>query len=226
MDVRTLLPRSLVSGSLGVAALLALTPVANAAFVFDFVAEAAGAEKGYATYIKSVGGVTLTATAFEGSGAASYVYLDDLSGGKPGGMGACTVLTAAFQCTPSDDDNVSDAEQLHWVLSGGDVDTLSLTFNDKDHNPFAGTIDIMIGAGPWTTTSVTANVALNLVLGSANTIKFRHMGSALTNAFYVSGATFEDDGNTDVPLPAAAWLLLSGVAGLGVIGRRRKAVTA
>ncbi|PJA60419.1 MAG: hypothetical protein CO163_03875 [Rhodobacterales bacterium CG_4_9_14_3_um_filter_71_31] len=39
----------------------------------------------------------------------------------------------------------------------------------------------------------------------------------------LSHITFFDSASTVVPLPAAAWLLLSGVAGLAMAGRRRNA---
>jgi len=39
--------------------------------------------------------------------------------------------------------------------------------------------------------------------------------------FFINGRQAEPP--PPVPLPAAAWLLLSGLAGLGVVGRRRKA---
>ena len=46
---------------------------------------------------------------------------------------------------------------------------------------------------------------------------FETQVSDLTSAFFGGGSS------TVVPLPAAAWLLLSGVAGLGALARRRRA---
>jgi hypothetical protein len=44
-----------------------------------------------------------------------------------------------------------------------------------------------------------------------------------TNNYHL---TYQIPGGSTVPLPAAAWLLLSGLAGLGVVGRRRSVVVA
>jgi hypothetical protein len=43
-----------------------------------------------------------------------------------------------------------------------------------------------------------------------------------TNNFDFAFRTYYDNTVSTVPLPAAAWLMLSGLAGLGVFGRRKK----
>jgi hypothetical protein len=51
-------------------------------------------------------------------------------------------------------------------------------------------------------------------------------GMTAPNGFARPNITVDDDGAEDdvVPLPAAAWLLLSGVVGLGAMARRRMVI--
>ncbi|MCP4981595.1 MAG: hypothetical protein GY935_14010, partial [Gammaproteobacteria bacterium] len=93
------------------ASALIFSAVGNAA-VFDFLAlsNVAGAEKGGDPLVFMDGGVTLTATGSDGSGA-TYAYLD---GGA--GLGVCNTIDAGLQCDPSNDDNVTVGEVLKVVI--------------------------------------------------------------------------------------------------------------
>lgn len=123
----------------------------------------------------------------------------------------------------------SDADQI----SGTDL--LTLTFNvpvrltgvgtlfDLGHTPF--------GDGFPDNTNITANntFLLNGVptkFGDANSMLLSLIGTIFTfqqqagqPAFYVGGLTYSVN---QVPLPGAVWLFASGIAGIGVLARRRR----
>lgn len=79
-------------------------------------------------------------------------------------------------------------------------------------------------AGAFRLFTITFNAAqvgtsrLSLTVSSLSTAE----GAALT-ADALNGASISVAGAPEVPLPAAAWLLLSGVAGVGSLVRRRRA---
>jgi hypothetical protein len=182
----------------------------------------------------TVGGLTLTATAFELPGnTTSHVYMDDAFNGIIGGMGVCSVLNASNQCTPSSDDNVSiDAgkqEKLVWEFSEN-IRSVTLTLRDSGHYLFngantpggpndtdTGTFQYAYGISEnWVTASTDALGMYTLVLdGSSSLLMFRAVATGLTNQFYIASTQV-----AAVPLPPALLLLLSGLAAVGVIGRR------
>jgi len=205
------------------AAALAATSGANAALL-DFVAEAAGNERGVAdgTTI-NFGGIDVTFSATNG-----FAYFDDVSSG-PGGLGVCTTLATRTlgdgtmvpnQCVPSSDDSISsDPDGDEAVeLSFADAVTLSdHTFNDFAHNDISSRNDLTLlinvnGAG---FTQFTFAQAAALVIAGVNTIEYAIDTSATGIGYYLSSVQA-------VPLPAAAPFLLTGLAGLSFASRRKR----
>lgn len=167
----------------------------------------------------SSGSIGLTASANFGGGSIA-AYLDSYSGGKPGGLGACQNLTGGLQCNPNSDDNVTTNESLK--LEFDQVVTInSTTFRNGNHGTsFTGVFDLTIDG--FTTFGITLAHLYNVPLtGTSFTFSNPNVGggSGVSNdkQFYIE--TMEV---AAVPVPAAVWLLSSGL--LGIIGvARRKA---
>jgi hypothetical protein len=66
---------------------------------------------------------------------------------------------------------------------------------------------------------------IGFFVGNTQVSSFWTKESANNSADVLARVIAREDVETEVPLPAAAWLLLSGLAGLGVVGRRRSRAT-
>ena len=157
-------------------------------------------------------------------------YLDGYSGG-PGGIGAC--LTSLDDCGATD--NVASSAWEEVTLTFYDLSNQLLTVTldhtlhtDGDHKLVFSNDDTAelklsvdgteVADSPFDlnglpTQSIGGGTAVKLALGyTGSSFTF----DVLANELYISGLEVRP-----VPLPAAAWLFASSLAGLGWIGRRR-----
>ena len=107
-----------------------------------------------------------------------------------------------------------------FALGTGSVNPFEVSLED--------TVDLnALQVGAFTLFTITFNAAhagtssLSLGVNSLSSAE----GAALT-ANTLNGASISVAGAPAVPLPAAAWLLLSGIAGVGSLARRRRGMAA
>lgn len=97
------------------------------------------------------------------------------------------------------------------------------TFGTGQSLPVSGSAALDTSLGFYYATKVSATsgaAAPTIAFANANGLASWNLSSAGLLTYAIAGATSE------VPLPAAVWLLLSGIGGLGVVGRRRSAAAA
>ena len=192
----------------GLFALATSLSASQAAFI-DFVAEAAANPGGLPQgYTKSYGFIDVTITA-----NPNNPFLDDLFNNQAGGLGACvTIKKAPAFCDPkvaNNSDNIGAGESVTLDF-GQKVDISNLSFNSVNHKTLNNSPQTLLVNGiEWTfknllTATLTGITTLTLAYGGSNAAEF-----------YVSSLTA-------VPLPAAAPLLLSGIAGLAFAAKRRR----
>lgn len=202
------------------AAGMAFAP-AQAAYV-DFAAEAdMNGERGLASGDSlKIDGVTMLLFGFGPVGAASP-YLD---AGKAG-LGVCQVLDIKDQCAPASDDNVTEDESVLILFTSNDLgaalfrDLNGLVFRDAKHNLIDdmndGLVRIVTDNGDMTalfTTFIAMAAGGDAFFEQTSSIFFEFVDKQ----FYVSAMDV-----SDIPIPGALPLLLSGIAGLGFASRRK-----
>ena len=212
------------------AAGLAIAP-ANAA-VIDFANEAdTNGERG----LDNPGTITIDGVALSiASGifaTGEFVfnpYLDESSGGLPGGLGVCRELEAGpgSECADSGDDSIDGEGGIDEAVSirflDSQMNITGLSFRDGDHNLINdsdGLIVYQITGGANSTGGLVTDTFANLVaLAASGLVDVGAIFFGFVNTdFYVESITV-----SDVPIPGAIPLLISGLAGLGFASKKKR----
>jgi len=198
------------------------------ATVIDFGAFAIGNERA-ANATETVNGVNL------GFSSNFIAYFDDLSSGLPAGLGVCRDVTMLSQCTDPSDDSIDGELGVDEYVAVAFLDAafdptttnlVGLSFRDGAHNQINDSNGqltwAVFGAGGALIAGATSSFADLVALAAigwqgVSSIRLTYFDTD----FYLEAVTV-----SDVPIPAALPLLLSGLAGLGFAARKKKRAAA
>lgn len=217
--------RKLLTAAASVFAAFGLTAAAQAA-VIDFAgaADSPPGERGLADTAAGVPNLTIDGVAMRLTTPADedwFPYLDSSGSEGPAGLGVCKTVDGASQCVPSSDDNVTIGEDVKIEFldgAGGPLffDIRQLSFRGEGHVDFNGNAvnTLLINGAEWTFAAAFMAAATGIFGGTSITFAF---GGSSPEQFYVNLIS-------DVPLPGALTLMLSGLAGLAFASRRKRTV--
>lgn len=186
-------------------------------------------------------GLTLTwqidTSLYEGYDLSTMVWGVNASnnGSQNQGTGATSLLTTVDGSTTSitNQDIITATNGIDIQYNGANEDAAPEDVNTTSYNSedVSSNLGLTLGMGTdsdWTADASDSSATLAMYYYVQN--GGRGEGSAETTATEYAGVwSFDADTGTltytvsAVPVPAALWLLLSGLGGLGVIGRRRQA---
>ena len=159
------------------------------------------------------------------SNGTNSAYMDSYSGGKRGGLGACSIINSAGQCAPNSDDNLSLGEEITISLVGGGLfDWTVLEFRNDDHNLTSTTDTLTVTTNGGSLAASTFGDELFTTYSDISSITYGFGGSSPDN-YYIAVADLTTDPitSTEVAEPGTLMVLGLGILGLGYIRRKRAA---
>lgn len=163
--------------------------------------------------------------------AATFTYAGTFEGNECQGFDGCTLGGSPVIAKFEYDDGVADGNELNTDVFGSiDGTEFIIGFDDGSDNSGKWSYS-PAGADPVVITSFVVKSGNENSGGGYSVYTWdSDSGTDYTNIFWdtstlgdkaLSHITFFDTGLSEVPLPAAGWMLLAGIAGMAGLKRRK-----